>query len=98
MHTRVHRWLTQIAHIYPGEGPAVWLSFGVSFLLVAGTMFGRNARDSLFLTQFGVQYLPYMYFANAAFLVLCTFCFTALVDRIERGRLLAGASLAWVIS
>ncbi len=61
-------------------------------------MFGRNARDSLFLVYFGVQYLPYMYFANAVFLVACSLAYTTLVDRIERGKFLAGLSLLFVAS
>ncbi len=70
----------------------------VNLLVVAGIMFGRNARDSLFLVYFGVQYLPYMYFANAAFLILCSIVYTLLVDRIERGKFLAGVSSVFVAS
>jgi HEAT repeat protein len=69
----------------------------VNLLVVAGIMFGRNARDSLFLIYFGVQYLPVMYFANAAFLVLCSVGYTTLVDRIERGKFLAGVSVLFII-
>lgn len=93
---RLRQWLTRIAPIHPGEGPVVGLCLLVNFLVVTGIMFGRNARDSLFLVYFGVKYLPVMYFANAAFLVLCSVAYTALVDRIERGRFLAGVSLIFV--
>jgi len=92
------RWLARLSPIYPGEGPAVWLSLSVNFLVVTGIMFGRNARDALFLIYFGVQYLPYMYFANAAFLVLCSLAFTMLVDRVERTRFLGGISLIFIAS
>jgi HEAT repeat protein/ATP/ADP translocase len=92
------RWLARLAPIYPGEGPAVWLSLAVNFLVVTGIMFGRNARDALFLIYFGVQYLPYMYFANAAFLVLCSLAFTTLVDRVDRAKFLGGISLIFVAS
>jgi HEAT repeat protein len=95
---RLKHWLTRIAPVYPGEGPVVLISLLVNLLLVAGIMFGRNARDSLFLVYFGVQYLPVMYFANAAFLVLCSLGYTTLVDRIERGKFLAGVSLIFVAS
>jgi HEAT repeat protein len=61
-------------------------------------MFGRNARDSLFLVYFGSQYLPYMYFANAVFLVFTSLIYTALMDRIDRGRLLGGLSLVFASS
>ncbi len=70
----------------------------VNLLVVAGIMFGRNARDSLFLIYFGVQYLPVMYFANAVFLIACSVAYTTLVDRIERGRFFAGVSMLFVAS
>ncbi len=92
----IRRWLAKIAPIYPGEGPVVAICLLVNLLLVAGIMFGRNSRDSLFLIYFGVQYLPIMYFANAAFLVVCSVGYTMLVDRIERGKFLAGVSLVFI--
>jgi HEAT repeat protein len=94
--SRLRRWLSRIAPVHPGEGPVVAICLVVNLLVVAGIMFGRNARDSLFLIYFGVQYLPIMYFANAAFLVLCSIAYTTLVDRIERGKFLAGVSLIFV--
>ncbi len=92
----MRQWLSRLAPVYPGEGSVVWLCFAVNFLVVAGIMFGRNARDSLFLTYVGVRYLPYMYFANAVFLVLCSLAYTTLVDRVDRGKFLGGVSLIFV--
>ena len=92
----MRRWLAKIAPIYPGEGPVVSICLLVNLLVVAGIMFGRNSRDSLFFIYFGVQYLPIMYFVNAAFLVLCSIGYTILVDRIDRGKFLAGLSLLFI--
>lgn len=96
--SRLKRWLSRLAPIYPGEGAVVILCLAVNFLVMAGIMFGRNARDSLFLVYFGAQYLPYMYFANAVFLVLTSLVYTTLVDRIERGKFLAGSSAFFIVS
>ncbi|HEV2348329.1 MAG TPA: Npt1/Npt2 family nucleotide transporter [Terriglobia bacterium] len=96
--SRLKHWAAQLAPIYPGEGAVVGLCFLVNLLAVAGIMFGRNARDSLFLVYFGVQYLPYMYFTNAVFLILCSLVYTTLVDKIDRGKFLAGVSLIFVAS
>jgi HEAT repeat protein len=93
---RLKQWLARLVPIYPGEGPAVWLCLTVNFLVFAGIMYGRNARDSLFLSQFGVQYLPHMYFANAVVLVICSLFYTSLVDRIDRGKFLASISVIFV--
>ena len=94
--SRPKQWLTRLAPIYPGEGRVVALCLAVNFLVVAGIMFGRNARDSLFLSSFGVQYLPYMYFANAVVLVVCSLFYTSLVDRVDRGKFLGSISLIFV--
>src|SRR3972149_6248990 len=95
---RLRQWLTRLAPIYPGEGAVVTLCFLLNFLVVTGIMFGRNSRDSLFLVYFGVEYLPYMYFANAASLILCSLAYTTLVDRFERGKFLAAVSLLFVLT
>jgi HEAT repeat protein len=68
----------------------------VNFFVFAGIMFGRNSRDSLFLYYFGVKYLPYMYFANAISLVVCSMAYTTLVDRMERGKFLGSISLLFI--
>jgi HEAT repeat protein/ATP/ADP translocase len=94
---RFRQWLVRIFPVYPGEGAVVLLCLIVNFLLIAGIMFGRNARDSLFMSQFGVQYLPYMYFANAVVLVVCSAFYTSLVDRMDRGKFLGGISMIFVI-
>jgi HEAT repeat protein len=94
--SRLKQWLTRLAPIYPGEGAVVGLCLTVFFFVFAGIMFGRNARDSLFLSNFGIQYLPYMYFANAVVLVICSIFYTSLVDRVERGKFLASISLLFV--
>ena len=93
---RLREWLSRIAPVYPGEGRVVLLCLVVNFLIVTGIMFGRNARDALFLVYFGAEFLPYMYFSNAVFLVLCSVGYTALVDRVERGRLMAWLSVLFV--
>ena len=83
--------------VYPGEGAAVTLCFLVFLLVNAGIIFGRNSSYSLFLVYFGVRYLPYMYFANAGFVILCSLVYTTLVDRFERGRFLAAISAIFVV-
>ena len=94
--SRLRGWLARLAPVYPGEGTVVVLCLTVNLLVVAGIMYGRNARDSLFLNSFGVQYLPHMYFANAVVLVVCSLFYTSLVDRIDRGKFLGSVSILFV--
>lgn len=96
--SRLRVWLSRLAPIYPGEGALVFLCLALNFLLATGIMFGRNARDSLFLIYFGARYLPYMYLANAGFLVFTSLIYTSLVDKIERRKFLGGLSLIFVAS
>ncbi|MBI3922107.1 MAG: HEAT repeat domain-containing protein [Armatimonadetes bacterium] len=58
--------------------------FIIYFLVIAGVIFGRNARDSLFLKEIGIKWLPCMYIANAFAVVLCSLVYTAFVDKIPR--------------
>jgi HEAT repeat protein len=95
---RLKQWLTRLAPVYPGEGRVVGLCLTVFFFVFVGIMFGRNARDSLFLSNFGIQYLPYMYFANAVVLVICSVFYTSLVDRMERGKFLASVSVIFAVT
>jgi AAA family ATP:ADP antiporter len=94
--TGLRPWLNRLAPIYPGEGAPFGLCLVVNLLTVAGIMFGRTSRDSLFFVFFGVEYLPYMYFASAVFLILSSVIYTALVDKVDRGRFLGGLSLVFV--
>ena len=94
--SRLKAWFKGFAPVYPGEGRVVLLSLIINFLVVAGIMFGRTSRDALFLVYFGVQYLPYMYFANAVSLILCSLAYTTLIDRFERGKFLASTSMLFV--
>ena len=90
--------LSRLAPTYPGEGAPFVLCFVVNLLTLAGIMFGRASRDSLFFVFFGVEYLPHMYFANAVFLTVSSVIYTALVVKVDRGRFLGGLSLVFVAS
>jgi len=94
--TGLRPWFSRLVPIYPGEGTPFTLCFVVNLLTVAGIMFGRTSRDSLFFVFFGVEYLPYMYFASAAFLILSSVIYSALVDKVDRGRFLGGLSVLFV--
>jgi HEAT repeat protein len=94
----MRQWLNRLAPVYPGEGAPFALCFAVYLLTMAGIMFGRASRDSLFFVFFGVEYLPYMYFANAVFFTLSSVIYTALVIKVDRGRFLGGLSLVFAAS
>ena len=55
--------LTRFFKLRPGEGRNALLLTGLMFLLSAGMNIGAPGIESLFLTSFGFQSLPYMYIA-----------------------------------
>ncbi len=64
-----------------GEGGSTVLLFSGFFLVVAGIITGKTARDTFFLARFDVEFLPLMFVAQAVFV-------TALVPvlaRLSRG-------------
>jgi HEAT repeat protein/ATP/ADP translocase len=81
---RFKQWLARIFPVRGQEVSRVLPCFLIYFLVVAGIIFGRNARDSLFLKEIGLKYLPLMYVANGVFVVLCSLVYSAFVDRMPR--------------
>ena len=64
------------------------------FVLFAAVIVGENACESLLVTHLGYRVLPKMYMATSAMLFLFMPFVFVYIDRIERGRFLAGLVLA----
>ncbi len=79
--------------IHPGEGGLVWLLTSSYFLVFGGSIIGRNARDSLFLKNFGVENLPYMYAAGALLVIATSTVYSSLIEKMERRRFVYSAFL-----
>lgn len=85
--------------IYPverGEAFAFWTVVAANFLLVFGILLGRNVRDSLFLKNFGVGNLPYMYAIAPLLVVACSYAYSHFSERVDRMRWLAATCLFYV--
>jgi hypothetical protein len=63
------------------------LLIGLMLFTSAGGSIGGNGIDALFLSQFGVQYLPYMYVALGIVALAMSFIIAALLGRVARERL-----------
>jgi CRP-like cAMP-binding protein len=71
------------------------------FLAFAGLGIGAPGVESLFLTRFGVQYLPYMYVALGAVTVAITILIGTVFGRMSRRSLYQGMPLVlllWLIT
>lgn len=53
--------IRQLLQIKSGEGKSVLLLFLLSFFLVSASISGKTARDTFFLNQFDISYLPLMF-------------------------------------
>ncbi len=100
--------LAGLLRIGPGEGRKTALMFGLLLCVVGSFIIGRVARDSLFLSRYSVDYLPYLYIWVAIGVSVQSYLYSRVVDRFRRDRtikvsialvlvttLAARASLIW---
>ena len=59
-----------ILSIREGEGGRLGFAILLNLLVAFGMYLGRGARDALFYTQIGAEWLPVMFAANAVFSLL----------------------------
>lgn len=76
--------ISRAFNIHEGEHGRVFLSWLIFLLIMSGIIIGRNARDSIFLSNVDIKWLPYMYVLNAVFVVLVSVVYTSFVDRVDR--------------
>ncbi len=97
-----------LLRIQPGEGRKTALMFGTLLCVVGSFITGRVARDSLFLSRYPVDYLPYLYIWVAVGVSVQSYLYSRIADRFRRDRtvgitficiilayLVARASLYW---
>jgi AAA family ATP:ADP antiporter len=68
-------WLARIVRVDPAEAPLVRPLFVQHFVLIAAITIAKTARDSLFLSDLPVQYLPYVFFGLAIWTAIATYLF-----------------------
>jgi len=76
--------LQNALNIRPNESRLVALVIGVMLLTSAGFKLGSTAVDALFLSRFGVQYLPNMFMLQGISSFVTTLGITALLGRFRR--------------
>lgn len=74
--------IRQLFQIKRGEGRPVLLLFAFSFLIVAASITGKTARDTVFLSRFDLSYLPLMFAASA----VCMGIFVTLYSKFQQKR------------
>ncbi|MCK5733992.1 MAG: hypothetical protein KAI38_07385, partial [Candidatus Latescibacteria bacterium] len=66
------------------------LMFGYIFLIIAALLVVKPVRNSLFLTEFGPEQLPYAFILSAAVSALVAFLYARLASRFVLNRLIEG--------
>jgi ATP/ADP translocase/HEAT repeat protein len=73
-----------------GEWSRLLAMGGLFFWVMLGWAMGRSGRDAYFIKEVGPEHLPYMYILSAVLMVGISGGYTAVVDRMERFRLMVG--------
>jgi AAA family ATP:ADP antiporter len=76
--------------IREGEGYRTTLMFAYIFLIIASIMIIKPVRNALFLAEFGVERLPYVFILTAVFAAIIVWLFSGVTHRIRINILIAG--------
>jgi ATP/ADP translocase/HEAT repeat protein len=85
---QIKKFLSSVFRIQPGEGTKTTLMFGILVCIVGSFIVGRVARDSLFLSRYSVDYLPYLYIWVAFGVSILSYLYSRIADRFRRDRIL----------
>ena len=89
--------LSRFFEIRPGEARRVFTMVSLFFFLLAANNVVKVARDSLFLSHFPIDHLPYVYLLTAVFAGLIIAAYSRYTWRLPLYRLIL-ASIAFIIS
>jgi ATP/ADP translocase len=77
----------------PGEGNRTLILFFLNFCVVAITVAGKTARDTVFLSRYNKSYLPLMFIACAATVALAVSTYSRVSKHISRTTIFDTTSL-----
>lgn len=90
--------LRKLLNIQPGEGRRAALMFAYIFFVIATLTMIKPVRNSLFLSRFGVEQLPFAFLLVAIVSGLVAFGYTRLVQRLPLNRLILNTLAISVLS
>jgi HEAT repeat protein/ATP/ADP translocase len=85
---QIKKLMAGLLRIQPGEGVKTALMFGILMCSVGAFIIERVARDSLFLSRYNVDYLPYVYIWVAIGVSIQSYFYSRIADRFRRDRIL----------
>lgn len=75
-----------------------WLMFAYIFLIIASLLIIKPVRNSLFLTKFGVEQLPYVFIFVAVFATLIIQIYSRFSKKYKLNRIIVGTTLIAIAS
>ncbi len=84
---QLKRFIGSLLRIQPGEGRKTGLMFGVMMCVIGTFITGRVARDSLFLSRYSIDYLPFLYIWTALGVSVQSYLYSRIADRFRRDHL-----------
>ncbi|MEE8301305.1 MAG: HEAT repeat domain-containing protein, partial [Candidatus Tectomicrobia bacterium] len=75
------------------EWPRALMLLSVAILLGIGSSVSRTSSEALFLTRFGVDFLPYVQLVNPLIVLMSTTLYGAFASRISNGRMMVYTAL-----
>ena len=85
--TRLFRILSHLFPVERHEWPKALMLLSAATLLGIGTSVSRAAAEALFLTRFGVEFLPYLQLVNPFLVLVATTVYGAFAGRLPNDRL-----------
>lgn len=79
--------LRTLLNIQAGESRPVGVMTGYFTLLIFAFLVGRTVRDAIFLSQYGIETLPYMYIGTAIAVAFCARLYGRMAPRFDARRL-----------
>lgn len=93
MHTFLLRIMETLFPVQRHEWPKVFMLLSVATLLGIGSSASRAASEALFLTTFGVEFLPYVQLANPILVLVSTTLYGAFASRISNDNMMIYTAL-----
>jgi CRP-like cAMP-binding protein/HEAT repeat protein len=81
--------LRKLLNFQPGEGRKLAVLYLLGFVVATSLVWGSAIGRGLFLKEVGIQWLPLMFIFDALLTLPVILVYTAFVDRVSNGRLLA---------
>lgn len=81
---KIKHYLNIVLNVSNHEWPRIILSWLLKLIIHASYVMGSTIIVALFVDQFSVERLPYMYICSAFFVVLGSFFFSMILERYEK--------------